>query len=347
MKKNSIKLTIALTIVSGVLAGCKESGDGPTSEITSPESAPVSLPEMQQPPEAVIVTVNGETLTRSDLDEELDMITASPQFAQLPPEQAQMIRQQMEERVVDRFISQKLLTAAADAEQINVPDEEIAEFILNIRENLPEGITLEIMLEERNISMEKLYEDIGNDIRIRKLLEDKTASVPDASDEQIKEYYESNKDLFTLPESAQARHILVRIDPQGGDEAKAEAKAKIEGIREKLLSSETVFEDEAKAQSDCPSGQRGGDLGTFARGQMVPAFEEAAFTQELNEIGPVVETQFGYHILQVTDRQEAGEQSLDAVKEDIGEQLTMQEKQNSVQKYLDSLRNAANIEFAE
>ncbi len=345
MQSRTCTWTAAFAVVIGMAAGCKE----PPPAITGTEtvSAPVSIPAIKQAPDAPVVSVNGETLTRAELDRELDMITTSPQFATLPPEQAVMIRQQMESRVVDRYISQKLLTAAASTEKVDVTDDEISEYIDNIRETLPEGVTLESIMEERQIPMAKLREDIGADIRIRKLLEAKTDAVPTASDEQIAAYYESNKELFSMPESVQARHILVRIDLPGDEDGKSAARTKIEAIHARLVGGEAVFEAEAREHSDCPSGQQGGDLGSFARGQMVPAFEEAAFTQDINVIGPVVETQFGYHIIQVIEKQQAGEQALADVKADIAEQLTMQEKQNAVHKYLETLQAAAHIQYGE
>jgi len=334
------------TVVAGLTAGCKDSPDADSKQ--NPEvSAPVSIPGVKQAPGAKVVTVNGESLVRSELDKEIDMITSSPQFASLPPDQAVTIRKQMEARVVDRYVSQKLLTAAADAEKVQATDAEVDEFIAGIRGSLPEEVTLEGIMEERGIPMEKLRSDIGADIKIRKLLEAKTDAVPAASDEQISAYYEANKEMFTLPESVRARHILIKTDPEGDEASKAAAKEKIESIRVKLVEGTVTFEDAAGEHSDCPSGKRGGDLGTFARGQMVPAFEEAAFTQEIDAIGPVVETQFGYHIVQVTEKQIAGERSLEDAKEEISEQLTMQEKQTAVQDYLEALRTAADIRYGE
>lgn len=345
---HSRMLTVAAvcTVAAGMLMGCKEQAK-PEVESTAKESLPVSIPGVAQAPDAKVVTINGESLTRAQLDKELDMITASPQFAAMPPEQAKKIRQDMESRVIERFVSQKLLSAAADAAKVEATDAEVNEFIKEIRGTLPENVTLETIMEERGIPLDKLRSDVASDIKIRKLLEAKTESVPAASDEQVAAYYEANKEMFTLPESVHARHILIKTEPDGAETAKTAAKEKIEGIHKQLVEGTIAFEKAAEEFSDCPSSKRGGDLGMFTRGQMVPAFEEAAFNQETNAIGPIVETPFGFHIIQVIEKQAAGERSLEEAKVDISEQLTMQEKQDAVQNYLKALREAADIRYGE
>ncbi len=353
MQMKKIAIMCAALVAVGVVAGCKETktasvDEGPVADVAV--SAPVAIPGVsaQAPsPTSDVVTVNGETLTRAELDKELDMITASPQFASMPPEQAGMIRQQMESRVVDRFVSQQLLSSAAVAEKIESTDAEIDEFITGIRGTLPEDVTLEGIMQERGIAMDKLRGDVAADIKIRKLLEAKTAAVPAVSDEQITAYYEGNKEMFTLPASVKARHILVKLDEGADEAAKTAAKTKIDGIRKQVEEGTVTFEAAATEHSDCPSSKRGGDLGTFSRGQMVPAFEEAAFSQEINAVGPVIETPFGFHIVQVTEKSEAGERKLEEVKAEISEQLAMQEKQTVVQDYIESLRTAAEIKYGD
>ncbi len=337
-------MVLGCAVAVGMVTGCKEVPKDEEAQQQAVMTAPVASEGL-----AVrggnVVTVNGEALTRADLEQELDMITASPQFAALPPEQAVMIRQQMEARVIDRFVSQKVLAGAAEKENVEASAEEIDEFLEGIQETLPEGVTLAEILEERSLPIEKLRSDIGSDIKIRKLLEARTQNIAVASDEQISAYYEANREEFTLPESVHALHILVRAE--GDEAAKTEARAKIEGLREQLVAGTLTFEEAAKAHSDCPSGQRGGDLGVFMRGQMVPEFEAAAFSQEMDTIGPVVETPFGFHVLMVVEKTEAGERSLDDVKADISEQLSMQDKQIAVQDYLDALRDDADIKYGD
>ena len=110
--------------------------------------------------------------------------------------------------------------------------------------------------------------------------------------------YDDNKELFIVPEKVKARHILIQVQPEDGEEEKASKREKAADLRERIVKGDD-FAALAVVASECPSKARGGDLGMFTRGQMVPSFEEAAFSQEVGEIGPVVETDYGFHVIQV------------------------------------------------
>jgi peptidyl-prolyl cis-trans isomerase D len=147
------------------------------------------------------------------------------------------------------------------------------------------------------------------------------AEVDEITEEQIEEYYVLNKETeFTNEESIGARHILKRVAPDADEEAKAEAKKAIEEAKARIQGGES-FSDVAKEVSDDGSAESGGDLGTFGRGRMVKPFEEAAFALEIDEISDVVESQFGYHIIVVYEKTEAGEVSLEDAREDIALKL--------------------------
>ena len=103
----------------------------------------------------------------------------------------------------------------------------------------------------------------------------------------------------------------------------------------------------AAEKSDCPSKSKGGMLGAFGRGQTVPAFEEAVFSQKVGEIGPVVETSFGYHIIEVLDRKEARKVPLSEVSKRISNYLVAEKKDKAVKEYIESLKGGATIVFQD
>lgn len=100
----------------------------------------------------------------------------------------------------------------------------------------------------------------------------------------------------------------------------------------------------AKAHSECPSSSKGGDLGFFGRGQMVPAFEEAAFTMKPGDVSDVVKTQFGYHLIKVTNKKPESTMPFDDIKERLGQYLKQQKVQNEVKEFVDKLRKEAKVE---
>ncbi len=137
------------------------------------------------------------------------------------------------------------------------------------------------------------------------------------TDEEIRKFYEACPQHFTKGDSVSAKHILVKE----ADECNA--------VLASLQSGERTFEEAAKECSTCPSGQRGGDLGEFGRGQMVKEFEEAAFGAEIGAVVGPVKTQFGYHLIKVEKKTEATVAPLEEVKEQIRRSL-LQQKQNQV-----------------
>lgn len=105
------------------------------------------------------------------------------------------------------------------------------------------------------------------------------------------------------------------------------------------------FKTVAQEHSDCPSKTSGGDLGTFSRGSMVPPFEKAAFNQTVDEIGPVIETRFGYHIVQVLAHNRSGTTPLDSMKDRIIEHLTQEKRRATIEDYIDRLRADATVTY--
>lgn len=151
------------------------------------------------------------------------------------------------------------------------------------------------------------------------------------TDEEAKEYFESNADQFKTPELMTASHILV------SEEKKADE------ILEKIHSGMS-FEEAALEYSDCPSKDRGGDLGEFARGSMVPEFEEAVLNSEPGIIDKCVKTQFGYHIIKVVDKKEAQTPSFEDVKDEVKQTLLQTKQQNAYMEKTNELRERYSVE---
>lgn len=162
------------------------------------------------------------------------------------------------------------------------------------------------------------------------------------SDEDLKKVYETNKNQY---EQVKARHILIAFKGSpAAQEGKPElteeqAKAKAEDLRKQIVAGTAKFEEVAQKESDdVGSGSRGGDLGEFNRGQMVPEFEKAAFEAKVGDITPVVRTQFGYHIIKVDAH---GSTPFDQVKPVIEKN----ERQTRLQAALDKMKNDAKVTF--
>ncbi len=145
-------------------------------------------------------------------------------------------------------------------------------------------------------------------------------------------------------ESVRARHILIKTEGIDDDATLDKKRAEAEAIRQQLLEDPKLdFAKLAAEKSEGPSGPRGGDLGTFGRGQMVPDFEKAAFSQKAGEIGELVKTQFGYHIIKVEEHLEEKELTLEEIAPQIVTHLKIERRTQHMKELVDELRAAAKI----
>jgi peptidyl-prolyl cis-trans isomerase C len=343
------KILMVLPIAASlVLAGCEEEKSvAPEVEkvdISQTEdlfAQPVQPNPLTTDPAAVIVRVNGAEITRGEIMEVMNM--AMQQVGgQVPPEQMQA---QMYNNVQEQLITKKLMDAAIAAANVEVSTEEIKAAIEEVSANVPQGQDLAGALAAAGTTMEQLTESIKEQLATRTFLEGKTADIPEATEDEAKEFYDTNPDRFAKPESVSASHILIKFEEADTDEIKAGKKTQLEGIRADIIAAKTTFAEAATAHSGCPSSAQGGSLGTFGKGQMVPEFELAAFTQETNEVGDVIETSFGYHIIQVTDKQDDGVVDFDEAKESIQTFLSGQKKQQAISDFIKTLRDSATIEM--
>lgn len=155
---------------------------------------------------------------------------------------------------------------------------------------------------------------------------EKALSRVTVSEEEIRKYYDDHKEEMTTGETVSASHILV------GEEETAK------DLLGKIRSGEMSFEDAAKNFSTCPSGQNGGSLGEFGRGQMVPEFDDACFHMEVGELRGPIKTQFGYHLIRLDGKKKAEPLSYAEVKDEIAGRLTQEKQQAAYRSRVNQLK---------
>jgi len=152
------------------------------------------------------------------------------------------------------------------------------------------------------------------------------------TDKEVQDYYEANKDMYKQPEKVNAKHILVDSE----EKAKEISKEISEGMS---------FEKAAQKYSTCPSKHEGGNLGEFARGQMVPEFEKAAFSLDIGVVSEPVKTEFGYHLIKVEEKIEPFIASYDEVKDSIKGGLLQERQKYEYSKFDKELRSKYKVEM--
>lgn len=339
-----------ITLIAALACSCggaeKQENKAP-KQMAAPAPAAAVKPAAEADMDVVLVTVNGKQFTRRMAAE---MVREMALRQGVPPQMADQYiargGQELLRRSTDQFIDQTLIKAELDRRADKIADADIEKAVEKISEGLPEGMTLTNALSARGMTMAELREQIVANERMKKLFDVESPSSNAVTDAQVETFYKENDKYFKTEESAEARHILISCKADADAAAKTAAKACADSVRTQLVAG-ADFAKLAAATSACPSKAKGGDLGKIRRGQMVPPFEKAVFEQEINAIGPVVETDFGFHVVQVTKRQPAGVTPLGEVSGKIREHLDVQSREKKFAEYVKGLRSSATIVYPQ
>jgi peptidyl-prolyl cis-trans isomerase C len=243
------------------------------------------------------------------------------------------------------LIGYRLLTQEAAARKVAVPDADVDKRMAEIRQQFPTEEAFRQTLEQRQLTVEKLRTETRSELTVEKMLEDELASKVAVKPEQVTDFYQKNPDKFQQGERVRASHILIPLPPKADAAAKQQAQAKATEVLAEVKSGKD-FAALAKQYSQDPgSGPNGGDLGFFQKGQMVGPFENTAFSLKPGEISELVETQFGFHIIKVTEKQASRTVPIDEVRPQIEEFLEGQNRQEQARLFVEALKARGKVEI--
>ena len=305
MRKLNIVL-FALPLTAAVaFAQSKPASPAPAqTPVPSAPSAPTAAPATSADADPVIVSAGTVTIRRSDFEAAVKTLPAEYHSFAMGPGKRQF---------ADDYLRMKLLAA---------------EGMKNNLDKSPE-VTKQLELMRENLVATEQLKRIESTVIV--------------TDAELKKAYDDNKKDY---EQVKARHILIAFkgSPAAQKSKKqltdAEAKAKAEDLRKKLVAGADFAELAKKESDDVESGKNGGDLGAFGHGQMVPEFEKVAFNARPGEITPVVKTQFGYHIIKVDEKIST---PFDTVKANLDKTI----RQKKVRDLLDAMKTAAKPTFSD
>ncbi len=289
-----------------------------------------------------VATVNGQTITLGNYEKLLALNKTSmeayygSEIWSTEIEEGKTYEDTLKEMVIESMTTSEVLYQEAKKQNILPTDEEVQEEIDSFNESIKDDTEYQEELKKMGIDDEFLKYQFTRDL-VDENLYAKYLEEIEIPESEMKAYYEDNKDTVT------ASHILLKTTDDDGnelsDDKKAELKAKMEEILAKVKAGED-FATLAKEYSECPSASEGGDLGSFGKGQMVKEFEDAAFAMKVGEISDIVETQYGYHIIKVTDKKE---ESYDDMKDEIKSTLASEK----YSKYVEKLKKDSTIGIKE
>ena len=284
--------------------------------------------------------VNGVEISGDAVQFELDRLVRFYMSHGMTMDEVKRNLPKLEEKALDQAIGAKLLLDRA--QELDIPlmaadiDAEVSKVVTQVGgpENYKKA------LDAQGITEVQFRKELEKGAKVNKLVEQACAGVADPTEDEVAKFYEAHKAEFVVPHQVLCQHILVK----GSDDA---ALDKIKAIRERIVSGGADFAEEAKKNSDCPSGQEGGSLGWFGRGMMVPEFDKVAFEMKKGEVSGVVSTQFGYHIIYKADQKGGGKQTLVDVHDQIKDLLRHEARGRAMDAFVAELRAAAKIEFRE
>jgi len=331
-----------------LVSGCSDSGkkESPATGTNAIQSSGTELPGAHAPEVSaesaasgdIAVSVDGVVMKKADLEKELQA-AFNMYKNKIPADKQKEMKEQLRKQLIQVFIMKTLLSREVKKRKITASNEEITKTIETIKTQMAPNKTADEFMKENKIKRE----DVALAVKIEKFRDMEVGQKGKPTDKEISKFYNENREkLFIQPASVHVRHILVAVKKEDDEKTKEQKKAKIEDIRKQLLSGGD-FAELARKNSDCPSKEMGGDLSYIKKGQMVKEFETAAFSQEKNAIGPVIKTQYGYHIVQVLDKKPEKKVELNEVKAKIATHLEQTKKMEAFNAIVKKIREQAKV----
>ncbi len=271
---------------------------------STPTAAPATPAAADERIDGIAAVVNDDVVLQSDVEEQLYLFL---QRAQAQPDSATL--DTLRRQVLDQLIDEKLIVAEANRQGITVPDAEVARqveaAVADAKQRMGSPEAFQQQLQRENLTEEKLRDKYREDVKRQMMAQRLVAKqIPPkkVTAAEAETFFKANPDKFPkVP--AELKLSVIQIPVTADSATDAKAKAKIEAIRKRIVTGGEKFAKvAAEVSEDEGSARSGGDLGYFTKGNMVPEFENAAFTQKVGVVGPPIRSSFGWHIIEVMDR---------------------------------------------
>lgn len=316
-----------------------------------------------------IVEVNDKVITKAEFEKSFNNEINNPVFKQLGlsvKNKNSFLSLLIKGRVINNLIVESLVNQEIEKRNIKVSKKDVDAAIKNKIEQVGSKAKFNEILKQNGITPAQYKKELTRELELEKLVGMiKTIKI---TEDDARRYYKANESSFKYPEKVRASHILIAADEyQIRENLKAKHKDMSETEVDKLVAEEmqeklkdaekvlaqvkkdpTSFKKIAREVSDDKeSAKQGGDLGFFASQEMVEPFSKTAFNQKPNTISDIVKTQYGYHIIMVTDRKAAGKDSFDSVKQEIMMKLEQDKKVEIFENFIEEAKKNAKIEYLD
>jgi peptidyl-prolyl cis-trans isomerase C len=303
-------------------------GDAPASSQVKP--LPEKLPE-------VLAKVNGEPVERWELEMAVKRVEAQTGEA-VPADR----RNEVFRTVLDQLVSFHLLAQESRQKKMDVTDAQLEDEIARMRKEFPSDDAFQKVIAEQGLTLERLRRQTRMNLQIQKIVEAEVNPTITVSDQDVDAFYKQNAERFKQGELVHASHIFVAVPENADAAAKRQARAKAQDLAKLARAAGADFGKLARERSQDPgTAPNGGDVGFFPKGQMAPAFEEAAFALKVGAVSDAVELPNGFHVIKVNERRAPRTVPLSEVGPDIKAFLESGQRQSKIERLVEQAKSRA------
>jgi parvulin-like peptidyl-prolyl isomerase len=301
--------------------------------------APAALAPDKIP--TVVARVNGKEIKKIDLLDGAQMVQVRmAQVGRPVNPTADLYRE-----VLKQLIDINLLQQDAKAQGVTVPEDEVQKAVAARKRSFPSEEVYKKALAQAGVTEKDLRDRAHDQLMLQKYVETKLAPKATVPDQAVRDFYDKHQDEMKVPERLRLRHIFIAADAKASPADREKAKQKAQDALKRLQGGEDFAKLAQQLSDDPGSKTRGGDLGPIAKGQTPPPFEAAAFAlKKPNDLSPVVESNAGYHVIQLVERIEPSVLPFEQVKDRIAALLKQQEVQKIFQDRAAQLRAKSKVE---
>jgi parvulin-like peptidyl-prolyl isomerase len=332
--QGSLTLAVSLVLAASAAIAADPAKSNPAPAAPATPAAPAAAPL----PDPVAV-VEGNPIKKAELEAAFANVVAAQKIPidSLPPEQRAMgYRMILDEMIIDKLLIKR-------SAETTVPEEEVAAQFERIKANFGTEEELKKQLDAAGQTVDKVKVGLRERMRQERWINEQIKGKDAVSDADIEDFYKKNPEQFQVPEQVRASHILVKVEQDAKPEVVAEKEKAAQAIAARVKKGE-AFDKLAKEISEDPSAkENSGDLDFFTKEAMVPEFSNKAFSMKKDEISDPVRSQFGYHVIKLTDRKAAETVTLEKAKPQLLAYLQRQKKQTEVEKIVKDIRAKAEV----
>ncbi len=358
--KALIRIAIISVLIMSVCVGFAQTQSAPQK--TQPKAQPSAASQTQKPaakePEqeevippaapnaifpAVVARVNGKAILGRDLEQRIQAQLASigsPAWKNLRDD----YRQQLTGENLGSLIANELIYQKATAGGFKATDAEVQTEFAKVAKGFANDAEMNTQLASRGMDRTGLNKELSRALVVAKYIDETITKKIVVSPDEVQKYYSTHPDEFRHPDMVRTSHILILVPEGSTDDQDKLARQRAEALLQRAKKGED-FAKLAKENSMDGSASQGGDIGFYQKGQLAPEYEEAAFSLPVGGISSVVKTQFGYHIIKVTDKKKEGTSTLDEIRTQLMDFLKNQKVEAEMNKNVEELRAKAKIDI--